>query len=252
MYNIHRCQSFKAYKNPLMKKLLVIIMLIACMRANAQDDIKREDVTLVEPLMLKKPAQELGIFTQISYGVQNPDNIGMTGILYKRFKNEHLGYRLTAAYGSMLYDESYSNYRMTPDTFTQRTDRYTVDMALVGAGLEAQRHFYKHYTLFAALELKAGYGSGRMDTAISKTFSYKDGYAVYETAVKANNVNMFYAAFTPTLGIKAESSRLAVGLELLPINISIRNTVYDGKSNLFAANFSLGDFATRVFVNYRF
>lgn len=230
-----------------MKYLLPVLLALSGSNAIAQE-------ITTEILPKYKPKQEVGLIQQYGAGEDNADNITLIGIDYKRFKTEHLGYRVIAAYGSYDFKDAFSKVFIKPDTFTQQTEQIHADMAVLGAGLEAQRHFYKNIYLFAALEVRAGYGTGYIDTLVDKTFPVGENYAVSGTNRRgqSGDLKMFYASFNPTIGAKIQRSKIAAGVELLPIHFSIRNTNYYGKYSLFAADFNMLDFSTRIFVNYLF
>jgi hypothetical protein len=231
-----------------MKTILSVALLAFTTSCFAQD-------TASLSIEKTKPTQELGILLENGGSENSVNNFGLMGIQYKRYKNEHLGYRLFAAYGSPSFKEPHSYVLTKADTFITHSEIIRGDMGVIGGGLEAQRHFYKNVYLFAALELKGGYGTGYVDTIVEKTYTntpitnqdYGTNYRGH-----SGDLKITFASFTPTIGAKIQHRKMVAGVELLPVHFTIRNINYHNSYSTSDMNFDLLDFSTRLFVNYVF
>lgn len=234
-----------------MKKILFICMLISATGAQAQEEV------------LPKPAaandagrrNELGLFAQTAASSNNSYDLSFLGAQYKRWVRPNVGYRTIAGMGN--YTETKLNQvgSVANDTFTLKSHRTSVNMAMLGGGLEAQRHFFKSVYLYAALELRLGYGTGFADTIVEQQYkemgndTYYSRYAGIRNT--GPNTSMVYIGFAPSVGAKLQWSRIAIGYELSPGEMSVRAISHASyQYSLFDAG--LGDFRQRFFIHYRF
>ena len=195
---------------------------------------------------------ELGLMGETSFGNNNNGNIdGMAGIQYKRWVKPNAGYRIIAAYGR------YSNFG-TPkvlskegDTVTETHRRTEIPVAIVGGGLEMQRHFYKRIYLYAAAELRVGYGRGSYDSIVIKR-NDNSNYANAISGVRMNSVSLFSIAAAPSIGAKFIFNRIVFGTELSALNLNFSSLKYPNTSSSGVGEFNPGTFWPRFFVHYPF
>lgn len=149
---------------------------------------------------------------------------------------------------------SYTNrYQiLTPDTIVEKYYNTNVDMGMIGFGIEAQRTFYKRIVLFAAIELRGGYGQGREQDLTVKTYSNNNEYYSSMNTTRSKDISLVHIAIAPTIGAKFQFSRINFGLEMTAINMYYNK--FDTKDiySYGAADFSLGELSTRAFIGYNF
>lgn len=194
---------------------------------------------------------EIGLMGQTNLS-GNAENIALMGLQYNRWVTPHLGYRIIGAYGNYINSSATITYAPSPDTIINKTEHLNIHMPIVGAGLTAQRQFYKRVYLFAAMELKGGYGGGNTDTLIKTTYgTAPNGNDSYEFKGGNNKVNMMYLGLSASIGAKLQYSRMCFGIELLPVQMNYQYINYGNRKNS-SGNFDLGSFSQRLFVQFRF
>lgn len=229
-----------------MKKLLLSLACVYGVHcANAQD---AQDVKPATPA--RQLNQELGIFGQTEMNNNDYGSASFAGLQYKRWRNEHLGFRAIVAYGQ--YSAYGSEIRMiSGDTSTTRQRQINIDLPVVGFGLEAQRHFYKRVYLFAAVELKGGYGSGTADTFQYKTIGRTSPISSAPESAGGRDADLLYIGMSASVGARLQWTRLALGLELFPVQMTYTK-LDDGHPYSGMSEFNLGNFSQRLSLSWRF
>lgn len=235
-----------------MKKLALIFLLgIGSQQLYAQSEPETEPVEQTKPVKERK--NEIGLFGQTSNGFDN--DLTMAGVQYKKWVRPNMAIRALIAHGAHhSYDHSPGLINIIGDTVLTKNLNSRVNMVFIGGGVEAQRHFYKKIYLFAGLELRAGYGSGYMDTLYSKQYK-EQGSSRYTTSVdgirsSTPNINMTYVGFSPSIGAKFQWSRITLGAEIFPGEMAFNSRNVSGTTtSLMDLN---TDLRQRVFLHFRF
>jgi hypothetical protein len=177
--------------------------------------------------------------------------MNLAGVQYKKILNDKKGFRLIAGYSSYNGPEMAFSRGTSGDTAVDRFTETNINLGIVGAGIEMQRHFYKKVYLFAALELRGGYGSGSHDTLVRKTSSSGMPYA-FGTKEGRADATMVYVGLMPSIGTKLQFKKLTVGTELSGIESSYKQQRIENRSSYGVMDVMAGQFSQRIFVNYRF
>jgi hypothetical protein len=202
----------------------------------------------VSPVLQKKPKQELGIFGQAD-GLSDDKSLLLVGVQYQRWHNEHLGFRISLAAGA-YYATGPELHYISGDTGITKRQHYNINLPVVGFGLQTQRHFYKNIYLFASTELSGGWGTGLADTGVS--WAVGQGALSQHMAQNTgrHDASMVYGALNVAIGGKVERRRVSIGLEVSPIHMTYTQ-LDDGRTNAGNADFTIGSFSHRVFLNWR-
>ena len=224
----------------MIKITLPILLFLSAFSLAAQE----QNVPLLKPMN-----KELGLFGQTE-GAGNNHYMNMVGFQYKHWRNEHLGLRLIGAFAQYNSNGSELQY-ITGDTSFSRQEQIHVNMPVVGVGVEAQRHFYRRIYLFAALELKGGYGNGNADTIFSKATGLVQPGAQPFERIGHYDASLLHIGMSASIGARAQFKRLGLGLELLPIQASYNRTSGNGRHNGIT-DLNFGSFSQRISLNYRF
>lgn len=232
-----------------MKSITFLFITICSSFLATAQEVNRQQT----PLLTVKN-NEAGIFGQQVIGSNNNgDKMMMMGLQYKKWKNEHLGMRIVAAYGKFDNSDDYyisRNFSTASDTVTQRFTQWNINMAILGVGVEAQRVFYKRVVLFAAMELRGGYGSGKQEDAAITRVANGD-YENYQV-LGSRDANMVYLAATPTIGAKLQFNRFNFGMECSGISTYSTGLKAEGKSRATTGNMDMGSVIHRFFIGYKF
>src|SRR5262249_14203436 len=112
---------------------------------------------------------------------------------------------------------------------------------------------YSHVYMFAAVELRAGYGSGHIDTSVTRhypdnTSQPNHPYTESGMGYAGPKANMLFIGFTPAVGIKFQFARIAFGTELSnPVSYTSSSQISGSQ-----LDFDMGRINQRVFLHYRF
>lgn len=231
------------------KKLAAAALLIA---SGLTTQAKMADTISTIP-MVPSRANELGLVVEQQLRSVNDVTNFALGIQYKHWTSQNLGVRASALYVNSKKDmQAYDFRRATADTVIEYRKVRNLNIVQVGAGVEAQRQFYKSIYFFAAAELRVGYGTGGTDTQTVKRFN--DGYRIITqdgTAGRGSELSVFHMGFVPSVGVKVQFSRISCGLELFNNFITATALKEPGYSTAnFDVNF--GDISQRFFLYYRF
>jgi hypothetical protein len=200
---------------------------------------------------------EFGAFVQINPYNNNKEDFNLMGFSYKTQKTERFTLRFMAAYGDYNTQDQKSYVSYVSDTFVSKGTKTHISLGMLGGGIEVQRKFYKKVYLFAAVELRAGYGSGTIDSFVQKDFASNSAGQLRITesyGAGQGDANMFHASISPSIGAKLQFKRISFGTEMFTAQLSYNNTTYRDarKYNMSVMNFDLGNISHRFFFNYRF
>lgn len=222
-----------------MKKLLWVILSYLCVTGvGAQETSK---------------FAELGLMGETNIAGNASGQTSLAGIQFKHFGKKNIGYRVFAGYGE-VQEYNFSNiYFSAGDTSVEKHSSLRVSMPMVGAGIEGQHPLYKHVYMFAAFELRAGYGNGTIDTAITQHYpdldpNHGNSYVESGTGNRGPKANMLLVGLAPSVGIKFRFRKIVLGTEFS--NLSS----YRASSGNIGSNFDLdlGRINQRFFLHYVF
>jgi len=235
-------------------KILATVLLISSIGIGAA----AQETT--EPTPKREPGKnEMGLFVEpISSNNFNGSYDSWGGVQFKRWAKPNIAYRIIGAVGDYI---GYSNpmyVEKRGDTILQRSYNTNVPMYFLGGGVEVQRQFYKKVVLYAAIEVKAGYGTGRNQELLTKVLESQQGVFVPDMYFEVDNigthrVTAFTIDATPFIGAKLNFRRLSLGTEISAINIGLEKMQVENiPSYNGVTNFDVGDLRQRVYLNYRF
>lgn len=203
---------------------------------------------------IKAPApnvykHESGIFGQTE-GVGNEHlSTSMIGLQYKYWHTERLGMRMIAAYGNYYSSSSETSY-ISGDTLVRHQKYFDFSIPVAGVGIEMQRHFYKRVYLFAALEMKGGYGNGTGATSEHRSSGQGDSMFHFSQNVDRHDASLLYIGLTASIGAKVQWNRICLGLEVFPVHLSY-SKINDDIDRSGGTDMSLGSFSQRLFLHWR-
>ncbi len=227
-------------------------MLTAGLLASAAAQAQQAEQPAQQP---KYKKNEIGLFVN-PFGSNNTNGYEVPfGIQYKRWTTPNLGYRIIVATGG--YGSEYKNTELIKnDTFYQALTSTNMSMLFVGGGLEMQQRFIGKTYLYAAIEMKGGYGSGYTHTSqvkeTARVSAWERSYTYEQTAVSSVNTSLFVLDATPYIGIKFAFRRLLIGTELSAVATGIMQTSYDNSPAYSNSFFDMGQLQQRFYVNFRF
>lgn len=231
-------------------RFLAFVLMLLPFAANAQADSSRNSI---------------GLFAEAGPAFGGGDNAGnkmsTVGLQYTRRFSKSFSYAVVAGYASSEIEPV--NLRVSNrwyDTFrTARVDR-NAGLAMLGANIEGQRQFFRRLCFFGGLSLRAGYGSGKGDTVLTKEYnvmkydSVLQSYNVTKGSMsvqwQGTEVSMFYAGFTPYFGLKLEFKRFSIGTCFM--NYVTFKIVSDKARSVGMMDFNMSDVAQQFFVRYKF
>lgn len=198
---------------------------------------------------MPKINQELSIFGQTLL-TGNNDVFSLAGLQYRRWHNEQVGFRVIGAFGQYYSSGGELQY-ISGDKVITRQQHYNISLPVVGFGLEAQRHFYKRVSLFAAVELRGGYGAGHADTGVSRSIGQGAVSQYLSERSGRRDVSLLYLGLSPSIGAKMQWSRLCVSLEIAPLTASYTQ-LYNAPGNGGTINLDMGNLNQRLSIGWRF
>lgn len=227
-------------------------LLTAGILASAAAQAQEAEQPVQQP---KYKKNEIGLFIN-PFGSNNTNGYEVPfGIQYKRWTTPNLGYRIIVATGG--YGSEYKSTELIKDdTFYQALTSTNMAMLFVGGGLEMQQRFMGKTYLYAAIEMKGGYGSGYTHTSqvkeTARVSTWERSYTYEQTAVSSVNTSLFVLDATPYIGIKFAFRRLLIGTELSAVATGIMQTNYDNGPAYSNSFFDMGQLQQRFYVNFRF
>ncbi len=229
-----------------MRTTLIALILLTGSSSFAQDN------TNTDILLLKKyPKNEIGLVSETNF---SNDEFGGPGMIqYKRWARENMAYRVNAGVGTYHNFSLDSYFGISGDTVLEKQTREQATMAFIGGGLEMQRHFYKRVYLYAAVDLLAGYGSGKTEDYIVRRIAINgQDHTESSPTPGRGDVSVLHLNLAPFVGAKIVFNRISFGTEMSAINMSYTNVKdnFTGSSGLIDLN--MGFLRQRFFINYRF
>lgn len=239
-------------RNPL---FVIIASALLATTSYAQDS-ERETETIK-----RVPGKnEMGVFGEMfNFNNYNSSSYATyAGLQYKRWAKPNIAYRIMGAAGEYNNNSIPRFVDKRGDTLVQSQTYANVPMIFAGGGVEVQRQFLKRVYLYAAIELRAGYGSSSYSEIqtkeVKKDFVPFTPYPVYNESflVKSGNVSAFAVDVTPFIGGKINFKRISLGTEISVIKSGIQSIKYSDMPAYTTTDVSVGDFRQRVYVNFRF
>ncbi len=186
--------------------------------------------------------------------------LATVGLQYNK-RRKKLSYKLTAGYASYDQEPHGNGFNsIIQDTAIRKTPKTKIDMVMIGGGLEVQRQFYRKLYFFAGVELRAGYGSGTVDTTITKEYYVPlvnpyTGMAVAAIADASygktgTDATLFYLGITPYFGLKLEFKRFILGTDFK--NYVAFTALHDRTGATGNVDFSSSNISQSFFVQYKF
>lgn len=228
-----------------MRFIIYLALTFSCTPAIAQ-----QESTSVLPLQRRN---EIGLLSDL--GFSNQSNSGI-GVQYKHWvRADKQAIRGNIAYSKYLNVNSKIHFPSLGDTIFSRQDMTDIPMVYAGAGIEQQRHFYKNVYMYAAIDVYAAYGRGTTKEFFEKEVT-KNNENIYteQYSGRTYNSGIFKIGLLPMVGVKFQFSRVSFGTELSGIKIEYAKLTHDNglPSEKGVADFNMGSFTQRVFVNFRF
>jgi len=196
---------------------------------------------------------ELGLIGESNITGNAVGQTSLAGVQYKHFGKKNIGYRVFAGFGAMQQTNFNDIYYSSGDTAVEKRASIHASMPMVGGGIEGQHPLYKHVYMFAAFELRGGYGTGNVDTSITQHYpdnltGLSHGYAESGTALMGPSANMLFIGFSPVVGIKVQFNRIAFGTEFSNAVTYMHSDKIPGSQ----VDFDMGNINERFFLSYRF
>lgn len=208
------------------------------------------------PAEPKNRRNEIGLFINpFSANAANGYEVP-AGIQYKRQTTAHLGYRLSVAAGGYLSEKTTAPELIQNDTSYYKSYSTNMSMVFVGAGLDIQHKFKGKCYLYAAIELRGGYGNGYTHISTVKETAMISGdersYTYEQKAFSSQDASLFVLDSTPYIGTKFVFKRLVIGTELSAV---VSGTMVASQATLGNYSnfiFDMGQLQQRFYLNYRF
>jgi hypothetical protein len=229
------------------------ITVLALSFVFTSSSLSAQEVTSEKQISPKIKSREVGAFVQYNLGpASSQGDLNLTGLQYSKWITPTKGYRFSVSYGHYKSREQAETYAKS-DTAVQVSHISQADLLVIGGAWQVQRKFYKRLYLFAALEMKAGYGSRELDTITTKYYTFKNGRGQdgFNTGWGSKN-NMLYADLAPSVGAKLQFNRISIGTEFVFDLASYNSGTYPDGTGMSVFNLNLGKTSSRLFVNYRF
>ena len=129
-----------------------------------------------------------------------------------------------------------------------------VTMPIIGVGIEGQHPLYRYVYMFAAIDVRVGYGGSTIDSTIAVTMPDNMiprpyyGNMTIITDKSGPIAHMLYAGIATYPGIKVQLKRIAAGLDF-PFLVFFTDVLKTSKADYENSGFS---FSIGLFANYRF
>ncbi|MCB0698677.1 MAG: hypothetical protein H6551_00965 [Chitinophagales bacterium] len=242
-----------------MKTIPTILALCAtCYCATAQDIQASIKEQVDKPEKIRR--NELGLTAEMDVFSGWNTTTAFQAIQYKRWKNEHFGARFLLGRKDYYSNNDFAaSYQINGDTVVTLKPVTSGSVAIIGAGLEGQRQFYKRVHLFAAVEVKCGYGRGSIDTFTERALQSDPDkilppppHAPIVTGKSPASTDIYHISLVPTFGGKIQFKRICFGSEMALNFLNYTNIRHPNKHAIGHLDFDLGTINPRVFVHYRF
>lgn len=233
------------------RTITALVATLMCATAIAQTT----DATTAEQPKARK--NEIGVTAELDAFNSGLNSTTFQALQFKRWKNEHFGARFLIGRGDFQSTYDFPPYyQVKNDTVYKKTPITFTSMGIAGVGLEAQRQFYKRVYLFAAVEAKFSFGSGRVDTITERSVESPQHPMQHPIpsvpAASPISAQMFYAGLTPTFGAKFQFSRFTFGSEMAWNLLNYTSTTYGVLPTRSMVDLDMSRLSPRFFVHYRF
>lgn len=229
-----------------MRTTLIALAVLIGSSAFAQDS-DNADILLLK----KYPKNEIGLVSETNFGNEEYGGPGM--VQYKRWVRENMAYRINAGVGTYHNSSRDGYFGIIGDTILEKHTSERATMAFAGAGVEMHRHFYKRIYLYAAVDLLAGYGSGKTeDYIVGRVVVNGQDHTVSTLMPRIGNISVFYLNAAPFIGAKVVFNRITFGTEMSAINLSYTSKAASSGYRSSIGEMNMGYLRQRFFINYRF
>lgn len=232
-----------------MRLLLSLAALLMLNQTIAQENT---NVTHTNDRVIKNA---IGIQAGAGFGYTEDDEI--ISLQYKRWVRPNRAVRISAGFGKYdnMINKGVTNF--VADTAIETLALNTVDMFYVNAGIEMHKQFYKRMYMYAAIDLRAGYGSGTVQHAEKRHYSvggvtYKEeSYLPFTTTF---DLTRFTIDATPYVGVKVLFNRVAFGTEISALRTGFisQKTTDPTEESMGIVDMNAGLLRQRIFINFRF
>ncbi len=206
----------------------------------------------------------IGVFgeTNSMFSGTGDPRYSSSGLEYSKWNKKHLGYTVTIGYGNYSQTPSLASIRVVGfDTLTGKRATVNISMGMIGFGVQAERQFYKKVYFFAGFHVQAGYGSGKIDSTVTKEYNVQQvdpvtGFNYTNTVISfgaktSATANMFYMGFTPSVGVKLQFKKFCIGAEFMNY-VTFRSIESEKGYTESSVDFDFANITQRLFVQYRF
>lgn len=229
-------------------KNIFLLLLLACMATTTQAQEMQETG---EP---KERKHAIGLQFATPFG--NASDEELVGIQYKRWIRPNRAIRVSAMYGMWEVTNPRRVTNVIRDTAFESYTRDYADMFYLNAGIEMHKHFYKKAYLYAAIDLRGGYGSGYSQENLVKNYPETGGYtrSIFISSNTTYDLTRFRVDATPFIGVKLLFNRIAFGTEISAISTGFTSVTTRNPRSQSVSLFDLdaGQFRQRMFINFRF
>lgn len=203
----------------------------------------------------------IGLYTEgnAAMGNNNP-SIGSWGVYYTFPRKKNSNYTVSLDYSNYVDNSAPVLHKIVNDTTIRRGMRTSIPLVTAGFGVETQRHFYRKVYLFAGLELRAGYGSGSLDTVYGREYNVlqtNPGTGVVshmvgwdQTVSLGADASMIYADLKPYIGARLQFKKMTIGLQFM--NGFRYEQVSAGNYSYGTLSWDISSLSQRLTVAYKF
>lgn len=206
-------------------------------------------------------SNSIGLFgeTNSMFSNSNSASMSTSGLQYHKKRGKHSSYSFTAGYGNYNHSPNSETVLISGDTAKGRSISDNINLGILGFGIETERQFYKKLYFFAGLELRAGYGSGTVDSTSTNEYNAlqnNPGGPPFETVVsqpyntRSGTESLFYMGFTPYFGLKLEFKKFSIGTSFMNY-VHYEAISTKGGGSYGSLNFDSNNITQQVFVRYK-
>lgn len=234
-----------------MRYITTALLAVLSLGATAQENTTAsEDQISILP---KQHKHEVGLLTNLA--MNSSTSSGGFGAQYKYWANPTHAIRVNALYSQYSHSNGRIYSKGNGDTLLSKLSMTDIPTIQAGIGIEKQRHFYKNIYLYAALDLYAAYGNGTTKELFEDEIT-KDNttYRSNQRTGPSYTSSVFKVGILPMIGAKFQFNRVSIGTELTGLRMEYNNVTHGagGPKNTGIADFNLGEFTQRIFINFRF
>lgn len=240
-----RLRFIYIHKRNDMKRLLVLMCICLGTGAYAQ----QTDTT--SPYLKNSG----GIILQPSFGDANSNESGV-GLQYKRWVKPFMAIRTNVTYNKWQTAPSSHPTHIAGNVLYEGSEQSNINMFNLGVGAEVQTRFYKRVYLYAAVDIRAGYGSGTYQYFEQATQYLPDNTKLISNPklVSESGITKWSISSIPFVGVKMLFKRIEFGTELSAIYTGVEHTSPTALRPYKITNVEayIGQLLQRVYIHYRF